>query len=159
MSTLDRSTLERKVHEAVNNVRTVRREPALTFDSELAAIARSHSRDMARRNFVGHSTPTGTSVGDRYERHDYDCRVSLSTSNRYVTAGENIAQLYYDVPSKRSDGKTVRHTNADELAHGAVWGWMNSAGHRENLLRSAWRSEGVGVAVDGARVFVTQNFC
>lgn len=159
MSPPDRARIEAETHTAVNNVRAARGVPPLRFDDELASIARDHSRDMAERGFVGHSTPTGTSVGDRYERHGYDCRVSVSGANRYVTAGENIAQLYHGLPSKRSDGRTVRYDSASELAHGAVWGWMHSEGHRENLLRGAWRREGIGVVVSGHRVFITQNFC
>jgi len=155
----DASRIEARTHEAVNNVRAARDVPPLRFDDDLSSIARDHSRDMAQRNFVGHSTPTGTSVGDRYEQYGYDCRVPVTGPGRYVTAGENIAQLYHGVPSERSDGRTVTYDSVAELAHGAVWGWMHSPGHRENLLRDAWRQEGIGVVVSGHRVFITQNFC
>lgn len=148
-----------QIHEAVNRVRTVRDNPPLRFDDDLASIAEAHSQDMVDREFVGHSTPTGTSVGERYDRYGYECRVSATGARRYVTAGENIAKLYYGTPSKRSDGRTVTYESASELAHGAVWGWMNSPGHRENLLKSSWRREGIGVVIDGNRVLITQNFC
>jgi len=151
--------VERLTHDAVNNVRSVRGLNPLSEDDELLRIARDHSHDMSDRQFVGHSTPTGTSMGDRYERYDYECRASMESPGRYATGGENIALLYLKVPSKRSDGKTITYETARELAHGAVWGWMNSPGHRENLLRSYWRREGIGAVIDGRRVYITQNFC
>ncbi|WP_049984824.1 CAP domain-containing protein [Halobellus rufus] len=151
--------VERLTHEAVNNVRSVRDLPTLQADRDLRHIARRHSLDMSDRQFVGHSTPTGTSLGDRYERYDYDCRAPMESPGRYATGGENIALLHLGVPSKRSDGKTMTYETAEELAHGAVWGWMNSPGHRENLLRSYWRREGIGATIDGTSVYITQNFC
>jgi uncharacterized protein YkwD len=47
-----------------------------------------------------------------------------------------------------------------KIAETTVQGWMNSRGHRKNILFSHWRSEGIGVAIapDG-KVYITQNFC
>ena len=36
---------------------------------------------------------------------------------------------------------------------------MNSPGHRENILRGEWDDISVGIAIDGDRVYATQNFC
>ena len=78
-------------------------------------------------------------------------KVGFSCNNPRYLGGENIAFLdgYYGVnnPGNRNTAITI------------VDGWMNSPGHRENILTPDWRSEGVGVAVSGDVVYVTQNFC
>ncbi len=48
----------------------------------------------------------------------------------------------------------------EEIAFIAVDGWMNSEGHRKNILNSNFDREGIGVYIDSEdRVYVTQNFC
>lgn len=156
---IDPNAVEEQIHDAVNNVRSVRNLPRLDTDPNLRQIARSHSQDMAQRGFIGHSTPTGTDVGDRYNRFDYDCRAPMDGNFRYTTGGENIARLHIEKPVKRSDGRVVVYENESDLAHGAVWGWMHSPGHKENLLKSFWRREGIGVKMKGKIAYITQNFC
>ena len=46
------------------------------------------------------------------------------------------------------------------LAQKAVNGWMNSKGHRENILKASYDRTGIGVAVaEDGKVYFTQNFC
>lgn len=63
----------------------------------------------------------------------------------------------------RTEGDDDYYSTPEELAAGIVSSWMHSQGHRENLLKSAWRREGIGVAVtmvDGeVKVYAVQNFC
>ena len=47
----------------------------------------------------------------------------------------------------------------DTIATKTVNGLMNSQGHRENILRPYFQSEGIGVAKSGDEIYVTQNFC
>ncbi len=60
-------------------------------------------------------------------------------------AGENI---FY------SFGK-----DSTQIAQSAVAAWMNSPGHKANILSSFYHSEGVGIAVSATKVYVTQDFC
>ncbi|WP_435358283.1 CAP domain-containing protein [Haloarchaeobius sp. DFWS5] len=151
-SGIDVARLERLIHEDVNDVRESRDLSMLERDSELAAVGRYHSRDMAHNQYVAHTAPDGETMGDRYDRFDYDCRVPTG-DGRYAGGGENIYYAYYS-----GQGFTE-----EELAQKAVDGWMNSTDHRENLLRDYWEHEGIGVVVenrDGVTyVYVTQNFC
>jgi uncharacterized protein YkwD len=156
---IDPRTLEVQIHDAVNNVRTIRDLSPLKANPKLCEIARNHSQDMAQRGYVGHSTPTGTDMRDRYDRFDYDCRTPIEGNFQYATGGENIARLYIGNPTKRSDGRVVIYENASDLAHGAVWGWMHSQGHKENLLKPYWRREGIGIEIQHNEVYITQNFC
>ena len=157
--TLDRALVEQYVHEAVNEERTARGLEALAFDEDLQEIARSHSQDMAERDYFAHTDPEGNSFADRYEAHGYECR-AYTDDGYYYTGGENIAYTYFDQPVRTSSGEVVEHTTERELAEGIVDQWMNSDGHRENILAEHWNNEGIGIYVtEDDRVYATQNFC
>lgn len=93
----------------------------LTFSSELSQAAMSHACDMSANNYVDHRGTDGSNSQDRARQMGYtDCLIA-----------ENLAWGYPD-PS------TI------------VTGWMNSPGHRRNMLLANVREFGVGV-VDSAR--------
>ncbi|MFH5797331.1 CAP domain-containing protein [Haladaptatus sp. CMAA 1911] len=155
---MDRGDVERLVHTYVNEERSNRGLEPLAFSTDLREIARYHSEDMATRNYFSHTSPEGENFADRYDRFDHTCRASAG-DGRYLTGGENIAQTWYDVRVTTADG-TVRYTTEDELARAIVTQWMNSQGHRENILTPEWRNEGIGIVVtDEGKVYATQNFC
>lgn len=157
--TVDRALVERHVHEAINEERTARGLEALAFDEDLQEIARSHSEDMAERGYFAHEDPEGNTFADRYDAHGYECRADTDGS-AYYTGGENIAYTYVDQPVRTDSGDVVEHTTERKLADGLVEQWMNSDGHRENLLADHWTNEGIGISVtDDDRVYATQNFC
>lgn len=149
---LDRERIEGLVHQNVNEERQSHGLSSLSVDGELREIARYHSKDMAETEYFAHTAPDGETMGDRYEKFGYQCRVSTGT-NRYAAGGENIFMLSFS-----GTGYTE-----EEIAERTVQGWMDSPGHRENLLKEYWNTEGIGVYVvesDGkTRVYVTQNFC
>ncbi|NHN59579.1 CAP domain-containing protein [Halorussus sp. JP-T4] len=158
LSELDRNRVERLVHEYINERRTDHGLGTLDFDTDLREIARYHSRDMAENDYFSHTSPSGESRSDRYETFGYDCRAYI-TDTRYYTGGENIAYTYYDTDVRTDDG-TIHHDNADELAAGIVSQWMNSEGHRENILTAGWNKEGIGLYITSeGKVYATQNFC
>jgi uncharacterized protein YkwD len=159
LSDLDGSRVEKRVHDYVNEHRAEHGLASLDFDTDLREIARYHSEDMAANDYFAHTSPSGETTSDRYEKFGYDCRADAGDGT-YYTGAENIAYTYYDQRVRTGDGETVRYTNADELAQGIVRGWMNSEGHRENILMEAWDREGIGVFVtDEGKVYATQNFC
>ena len=54
----------------------------------------------------------------------------------------------------------VQHLTVKEAAKQVVQGWMNSPGHRANLVRPIWLNEGIGVFLhSNGELYVTQNFC
>lgn len=155
-----RRTVERAIHEEVNEFRVEHGASRLSYDSQLAGIALGHSARMAEVGQIYHSGPDG-SMEDRYRRAGYECRVPIS-GNRYATGAENVAQTWYRTAVTTTEG-VVTYDSVAELAAGVVEQWAGSPGHRENMLRPYWRREGIGVAVavvDGDyAVYVTQNFC
>jgi len=128
---LDGSGMERAVARLVDAHRAARRLPALAYDTAIAAIARAHSRDMARRTIpMGHD-------GFRH-RADLVARIIP-----FKAFAENVA--LNDYPAAR----TVRV---------AVTGWLASPHHLENI-EGKYDVTGVGIvrAPDGT-YFYTQLF-
>lgn len=130
--------IEQRVHELTNQARSDRGVSTLSYNHRLAAVAHRYSRELAYRDFFAHESPDGSSLVDRYRRLGVN-------SGR---GGENIAQR-----------STDHRASAREIARRIVDGWLESAGHRENVLRAAFDVEGIGVTYgpDGC-VYAVQNF-
>ncbi|GAA3787424.1 CAP domain-containing protein [Streptomyces chiangmaiensis] len=102
----------------------------LAADPRLAAAAQAHSADMVARDFYAHTSPEGREPWDR----------AAAAGSRHRTVGENIAC------GQRSPAEVVR-------------GWMNSPGHRANILKPAFTHLGVGFVGGGrAGTYWTQLF-
>jgi uncharacterized protein YkwD len=121
--------LERRVVELVNRYRAVAGCPALRVDRRLDAAALGHSRDMARRDYFDHTGLDGSTPWTRARRAGYD-----------TPSAENIAFGY-------------------RTAEEAVRAWLDSPGHRRNLLDCTSRAVGTGVARgDSEGIYWTQLF-
>tara|TARA_Y100001949_G_scaffold118558_1_gene100723 strand:- start:32 stop:658 length:627 start_codon:yes stop_codon:yes gene_type:complete len=129
-----------KVHQLINEERRDHGLGHLSWNGKLAQAALNHSTDMALRNYFQHESPEGYDFSWRYSQVGFSCN-----NPRYLGA-ENIMFMegYHGV---------------NAIAAATVDGWMNSPGHRANILISDWRSEGVGVAFSGNKAYLTQNFC
>jgi uncharacterized protein YkwD len=153
-------SLENQIHALINKERERRGLSPLSWNNALSKIARKHSRDMANRHFFDHQSPEGYNFSDRYKNGGYSCSIP-GEKDTYYTGAENIFQnnLYdrvvYVNGVARHDWNTLK-----KIAETTVQGWMNSSGHRKNILTPHWRSEGIGVSIsDDDKVYITQNFC
>ena len=141
------------VHQLANRERESRGIPRLSYDHHLAFIARGHSRDMAHHNYLGHVNGHGESPTDRATRKGY--RFDGVT---YSGISENCHQLW-STGQDRS-GKKYRK-DLRQMATEAVRGWMDSPGHRSNILNAKYQVEGVGFARSRkhrGKVYLTQKF-
>ena len=111
---------EKQVFDLINEQRTKNGLSALKMDSEVQRVARIKAQDMVNNNYFSHTSPTYGSP--------FDMLSSFKVS--YKTAGENIAG---------------NSSNSD-----AVVQWMNSSGHRANILNSNFTYTGIGV-VNGSK--------
>jgi uncharacterized protein YkwD len=126
-----------KVVDLVNAERAANNLPALRVSGYLAQSAQSHADDQSRRNYVAHNTPEGITPRDRILAVGYDANTST---------GENLYYYYGDQVGIQPEA--------------AVTWWMNSPGHRANILNSAYTEIGVGLAItvaNGKYIYV-QNF-
>jgi uncharacterized protein YkwD len=156
------SQLEIEIHRLINERRRQNSLSLLSFDEKLAEVARYHSKDMALKSYFSHVAPDGEDVETRYQKFGYYCAISYGS---YIYKGaENlmlnniISSYYYDPLTGRVSEYVFK--SFDSLSSSTVDGWMNSEGHRRNILEPFWRREGIGVYVDSdGEVYITQNFC
>jgi uncharacterized protein YkwD len=153
------SRLERKIHQVVNRERQRQGLSPLRWDDSLARIARQHSSDMGSRRYFSHETSEGRTFSFRYDAAGYVCRVRVG-STIYLGA-ENIALNHlYDRVTTVNGVATYDWNSEDRIAETTVRGWMNSPGHRQNILTPHWGKEGIGIFITpGDEVYITQNFC
>ncbi|MBR4661136.1 MAG: LysM peptidoglycan-binding domain-containing protein [Clostridia bacterium] len=114
------SAYEREVVELVNAIRAERGLGKLEENWELSRVARFKSRDMREKHYFAHVSPT---YGSPFE-------MMRAFGLAYRTAGENIA-MGYPTPASVVDG------------------WMNSEGHRANILNPSFTVIGVGYVAQG----------
>ena len=133
------------IHAETSDVRERHGIAPLARDRALDAIAQDHAEDMAERGYFEHRTPEGARPSDRASLAGYDCRKDFG---EYYTIGiaENIS-MYPGWGMGR-------------VATVAVRDWMDSPGHRENILMARHDRLGVGMAtsMDGT-IYAVQNFC
>ena len=160
-SGFDATAVEQYIFAYTNAERTERRLANLTSTPLIGDVARGHSLDMATRDYFKHESPEGNGPTDRGMAMGYECRKDYGTYYTYGLA-ENIA-LHYTYSSYMAEGvKSSYNWLKDEqvLAEEIVEGWMNSPGHRENILTKDYSEIGVGVIITGdEEVYATQNFC
>ncbi len=151
--------IEKKIHALINQERQQHGLRPLAWDHTLVVIARKHSRDMAKRKYFDHISPEGHDFSYRFRKEGYSCAVTAG--NVIYTGAENIAlnNLYDSVTTV--NGEAFYDWNSpDKIAETTVKGWMNSPGHRKNILTPHWRNEGIGIVISiDDKVYITQNFC
>lgn len=125
----ERELLEAEVVELTNAERVAAGCPEVHVHDRLTTASRGHSEDMVERDFFDHTNPDGDGPGDRARAAGYDWRA----------ISENIAWGY-------------------RTAEAVVAGWMDSPGHRRNILDCDAAEVGVGVADSSGGPYWTQMF-
>ncbi len=121
---------EKEVVRLVNAERAKAGLKALTEDWELSRVARFKSQDMRDNNYFSHTSPVYGSPFDMIKNFGIT----------YRSAGENIAR-------------------GQKTPQAVVNAWMNSSGHRKNILNASYTKIGVGYAADGnywTQMFIRQ---
>ncbi len=153
------AVLEKQIHTLINRERHKHGLSQLEWDDALANIGRKHSKDMVLRNYFDHTSPEGRDFSYRYRREGYQC--SVRVGNTSYLGAENIALNNQYASVTTVNGVAFYDWNSqDTIAESTVLGWMNSPGHRKNILMPHWKREGIGVVLgpDG-KIEITQNFC
>ena len=158
--TISTTELATRIHELINAERQSYGLAPLAYDPALAAIALSHSNDMALNNYFAHVNLAGQTPADRGNAAGYTCKKDYGT---YYTIGiaENLLQNNLYTSATVTNGVyTYDWTSPEDLARSSVTGWMNSAGHRKNILTETYDREGIGIAIaSDDKVYITENFC
>jgi uncharacterized protein YkwD len=136
------AALEQRIFDMVQDERRAINPKArpLALDSELMGVARRRSADMARNNYIAHSSPQGVTSASLVMDEDRDFQGLL---------GENLAVENF-VPQSG--------VNVDTFARAFVQTWLASPAHKENLSFAAYDRSAVGATVGGDTIFVVQLF-
>jgi uncharacterized protein YkwD len=119
----DLASAAQRIVELTNQQRAKAGLLPLKWNDTLAAAATSHAQDMAERGYLAHTSPEGSTAPERARAAGY-----AAYGSGHVYVGENLARAYYEPEA-------------------LVQAWMDSPGHRQNILWAQYREIGVGVAV------------
>jgi uncharacterized protein YkwD len=159
---IEPGALEARVHELINVQRQQNGLSSLNYDPFLADIARGHSWDMVSRNFFEHVNPDGLNPRARGDAAGYPCIRVMGTTT-YEGIAENLFQGNRYSGYYTNAGGVITSYDWDSLeniSQVTVNGWMNSPGHRQNILTPHFSYEGIGVAFSpDDKVYITENFC
>lgn len=111
---------EQEVIDLVNEIRAENGLKALTYDWELSRVARYKSQDMKDNKYFSHTSPV---YGTPFQ-------MIKNFGLSFRSAAENIAKGY-------------------STPQAVVNGWMNSSGHRANILNTSYTHIGVGYVSSG----------
>lgn len=123
------TSIEQQVVNLVNQQRFKNGLSPLTLNWQVSRVARYKSHDMCDRNYFSHTSPTYGSPFDMLKQFNVN----------YSTAGENIAK-------------------GQKSAQAVMNSWMNSSGHRANILNKNFTQIGVGYYKSNGTTYWTQMF-
>lgn len=146
--------IEQSIFELTNERRISNGLSSLSLNNELSEIARNHSIDMAKNDFFSHENLDGQSPTDRAEEHGINIRKPTGGGSYMIGIGENIGMM----PTGDVIGIGYVSNDAESVAEAQVTSWMQSPGHRANILDNSYDWIGVGVAYDGTYYYCTQDF-
>ena len=129
------AAVETAIYNKVNEERAKAGVTPLTYNTTMEKYARIKSQDMGDNNYFSHTDLSGNYITTRMN----------ADGVTYRAWGENIAYI----------GGVSDPT---ALANQFMTNWMNSQGHRENILSTNFSSIGVGVYKIGNKVYATQEF-
>lgn len=132
--------LEARIYEIVSAQRHAIDPNAkdMALDSELVEIARERSADMAAKNTFADGDPREVSA----------MRLMSKDAQFQGLLGENIAAQHYN----------ARGIDVEAFAQRFVQTWLASASHKENLSFADYNRTGIGAAISGDTVYVTELF-
>lgn len=147
---LDEGEVLSELYTLINVNRGDRGMNTLQINNNLETMAEYKANNMKSKNYISHTSPSGSTVDDRFERFNIEC------SNK----GENLAQTYYMQEVDVNYGSTSLYTSEEELAEGINKQFMASQSHKNNILSEDYSEYGLGLSItEEGKVYVVQEFC
>jgi uncharacterized protein YkwD len=135
----DIEVIQARALELVNESRKNNGLPPLALEAKLNTAAQAHADDMFTRHYYDHASPEGKTAADRYV---------AAGGSKWRLIAENIANCAGCRPPARIG--VLRRLHAS---------WMESPGHRENILRRGLTQFGFGMVVDEQKqLYAVQTF-
>lgn len=168
--TFDAQLLQIALFHATNATRVKHGRPALTYDVRLARAAQLHTERMIKLRFISHTDPHDPTLANPSDRARF-----MGIANPYLA--ENLAtqatidyragESVYPRPgrghfSRTPDGPIIPARTYAQLADVLMQQWMDSPGHRKNILSADALQLGCGASItwqgDFPTVYAVQNF-
>lgn len=127
--------VEQSIFKKVNEERRKKGVPELKYDYTVERYARIKSQDMGDNNYFSHTDTSGKLISDKMKIDGVG----------FSAWGENIAYI-------------GGNSDPEVLANQFMNNWMNSEGHKQNILSTNYSNIGVGVYKIGNKVYATQEF-
>jgi uncharacterized protein YkwD len=128
--------VEAEILRLTNEERTKEGLSSLSADTKLRDVAAAHSADMLANDYFDHDNLQGCGSSCRATNAGY----------RWKSIGENIYMMSgYKLTPEKAAAKVVD-------------GWMNSPGHKKNILGGTFTESGVGVVYGGKSIYVTSLY-
>tara|TARA_Y100000034_G_C6833391_1_gene376396 strand:- start:306 stop:968 length:663 start_codon:yes stop_codon:yes gene_type:complete len=150
---VDISLIELEINTLINEERTKEGLSILGLEDSVSDVARIHSQDMLDNNFFDHINLKGEDPTSRGIKSGVTCYKDYES---YYTEG--FAENLGGSPFGNVVGCGYVYSEKS-LAKCMVDGWMESQGHRENILTPDYDETGIGVACDYSQCYGTQMFC
>ncbi|MBI3891147.1 MAG: hypothetical protein HY303_06415 [Candidatus Wallbacteria bacterium] len=148
---LEEAASELAMFDLLNETRRKNDLSTVATDKRLDVIARKHSEEMYTLGYFDHKSPVAENhtVGDRFKNGGVTFR----------KASENIAKFPYKLGAnvQLASGRGTAQTPA-ALASDMMEGYMNSPGHRANILDPQVSRVGLGTVIGSQYAYNTQNF-
>lgn len=127
------ATVEKEIFNMVNMEREKAGVPKLSYNSTMEKYARMKSKDMGVKNYFSHEDPNGNLI---------------------------TRQMRNDGVSYRAWGENIAYTSSPETTAATQFmnNWMNSEGHRKNILSTDFTGIGIGVCKVNGKIYATQEF-
>ncbi len=165
---INATKLENHTHQLINKEREQKDLEELDWNSELASVARKHSEYLANREenhgydheqdiYINHEGRDG-------EKHKH--RLEKAGIHYFRRSAENVAGIGSVKRINVETKEPVSYMNNTEIAEESVEGWMDSEGHRKNILDPNFTEAGMGIVTDPTetnyiftQVFIERTEC
>lgn len=127
------TSAEQSVLELTNKARQEAGAAPLKIDMAITQVARARSKDMGDKNYFSHTSPTGETANS----------LMKEAGISFIRSGENIG---------KGSG------TPDSTVNSIFNAWMNSSGHKANIVNKGYGRIGIGVVAAGNLVYYTQVF-
>jgi len=154
--------LQSMIHRKVNLKRKKHGLPLYQYDKELEKLALSHSADMALKQYFAHINQEGENPTQRAVRMGIEVEIQRDgkiqvgiAENLFMCSKMKTVSYYLEGGIKKV---SKQWHDEESLTDMIVDGWMNSPGHRKNMLSETLRSEGLGLSIsDDLKVYASQE--
>lgn len=151
--TINIKELEEYTHKLINQERKKEELKELSWNSEVAEVAREHSQYLANLEENHGYQPRQelyiSHIGEDGKEHPH--RLEEAGINKTMSA-ENVAIIGIVTKTYSSTGEPAGYLNFSEISERSVTGWMESPGHKKNILTEDFEETGIGIATDPENV-------